>query len=149
MAFEACTVCWECKCECPIKREKLTASVCAVNLKTPTDEVLGLLEQELDHTTILDKRKCCISLGGIKRAGLAASLKARQLCVRFSFLQLLLYCCCCLKKKKKNRQKRARNFQIKLIVNLLDQIFFRINETWTIVAFSTTLSPFCILLFLS
>ena len=27
-----------------------------------------------------------VSLGGIKRAGLAASVKARQVCVRLSFL---------------------------------------------------------------
>lgn len=69
-----------------------------------------------------------VSLGGIKRAGLAASLKARQACVRLSFLYLLLYCCCCF--KKKNQQKRARNFQTKLIVNLLDQIFVWISEMW-------------------
>lgn len=69
-----------------------------------------------------------VSLGGIKRAGLAASLKARQACVRLSFLYLLLYCCCCF--KKRNQQKRARNFQTKLIMNLLDQIFFWISEMW-------------------
>lgn len=33
-------------------------------------------------------------------------------------------------KKKRNQQKRARNFQTKLIMNLLDQIFFWISKMW-------------------
>lgn len=91
---------------------------------------LGLLEQELGCAIILDKRKFCISFERHLKNGLTS-----YLWTRLSVLWLLLYCCCCFKEKK-NWPDGVRNFLIKLILNLPENIIFQISEMWTLVAFS-------------